>query len=144
MKKAYTREELYELVWSTPISRLAAEFGMTDRGIGKMCQRHDIPTPPRGYWAKLSAGQVVKRTPLPVTKEGLPRAKQKTPPKRARVATKSLSSMRSKLRKPMAKRNRRHWRVVRGLSTLKTTELHHHSTRQNAIDLQASLPRLSM
>ncbi len=25
----------------------------------------DIPRPPRGYWAKLEAGQKVKRTPLP-------------------------------------------------------------------------------
>lgn len=62
-----TREELYEQVWSTPIRNLAESFGLSDRGLSKFCERYNIPTPPRGYWARLEAGQKVVRTPLPQT-----------------------------------------------------------------------------
>jgi len=60
-----TREELYEKVWTTPMQKLAAEFGFSDRGLAKLCARHQVPVPPRGYWARLQAGQSIKRTPLP-------------------------------------------------------------------------------
>ena len=60
-----TREELYEKVWTTPMQKLAAEFGYSDRGLAKLCGRHQVPVPPRGYWARLQAGQSGKRTPLP-------------------------------------------------------------------------------
>ncbi|WP_170246121.1 hypothetical protein [Methylobacterium gnaphalii] len=43
------------------MSRLAAEFTISDVGLKKTCQRHRIPTPPRGYWAKLEAGQKPKQ-----------------------------------------------------------------------------------
>src|SRR5690625_227341 len=59
-----SREELYEQVWSTPTAQLAKEFGVSDVAIGKACRRLQIPKPPRGYWARLAAGQKVKRTPL--------------------------------------------------------------------------------
>ena len=60
-----SREDLYEKVWSKPAADLAGEFGITDRGLGKICARFQIPVPPRGYWQKLSAGQGVQRTRLP-------------------------------------------------------------------------------
>ncbi len=63
-KRELTRKELHELVWSTPIQKLAELYGLSDRGLSKICQRHLIPVPPRGYWAKVEAGQLVKRTPL--------------------------------------------------------------------------------
>lgn len=59
------RSELYEKVWSTPITKLAAEFGISDVGLAKACRRHAVPVPPRGHWAKLKAGQTPVRTPLP-------------------------------------------------------------------------------
>ncbi len=43
---------------------LAEEFGMTGRGLSKLCSRHEIPTPPRGYWAKVQAGQELPKSPL--------------------------------------------------------------------------------
>lgn len=64
-KVTLTREQLYEKVWSTPMQKLAAEFGFSDRGLAKLCRRHKIPVPPRGYWARLQAGQRVQRKPLP-------------------------------------------------------------------------------
>tara|TARA_R110000868_G_scaffold11516_7_gene56438 strand:+ start:39783 stop:40910 length:1128 start_codon:yes stop_codon:yes gene_type:complete len=54
-----TREELYGMVWQTPMSRLASSFGLSGNGLKKICARHDIPVPPRGYWARKAAGQRV-------------------------------------------------------------------------------------
>jgi hypothetical protein len=62
--KEYTRQELYDLVWTTPMVKLAKEFGLSDVGLRKICVKHDIPTPPLGYWAKLNFGKPVKKTPL--------------------------------------------------------------------------------
>jgi hypothetical protein len=59
------RSELYEKVWATPMTRLAAEFGISDVGLAKACRRYAVPAPPRGYWAKLRAGQKPPKTPLP-------------------------------------------------------------------------------
>lgn len=56
-----TRRELYDLVWATPMTKLAESFGLSDVGLAKICERHRVPTPPRGYWAKKEAGQRVKR-----------------------------------------------------------------------------------
>lgn len=60
-----TRAELYELVWETPTSHLAKQFGLSDVGLAKTCTRLDIPRPSYGYWARKSAGGSVERTPLP-------------------------------------------------------------------------------
>jgi len=59
------REELYELVWSEPVTALAARFGISDNGLRKRCKAMNVPTPPRGYWEKRRHGQHVKRAPLP-------------------------------------------------------------------------------
>lgn len=64
-----TREQLYERVWSTPGSRLAAELGVSDVAIAKRCKKLNIPRPSRGYWAKLAAGGKPSKTPLPSTPE---------------------------------------------------------------------------
>jgi len=44
------------------MTALAGEFGMSDRGLAKLCARHHIPVPPRGYWAKVAAGE---KPPVP-------------------------------------------------------------------------------
>jgi hypothetical protein len=60
-----TREELYRQVWTTPMSRLGTHYGVSGNGLKKICVRLKVPYPPRGYWAKLSAGKSVRQTPLP-------------------------------------------------------------------------------
>jgi hypothetical protein len=65
-----TRSDLYATVWKTPMKRLAAEFGVSDVGLAKLCRRNGIPLPPRGYWAKLQFGKRVRRPPLPAPSEG--------------------------------------------------------------------------
>lgn len=59
------RSELYRLVWEQPMLRLAKTYGLSDVGLAKICRKHDIPRPPRGYWAKLQHGQKPSQTPLP-------------------------------------------------------------------------------
>jgi hypothetical protein len=63
-----SRQDLYEKMWSRPAISLAEEFGISGRGLGKICSRFTIPVPPRGYWAKLAAGKHVARIPLPSAK----------------------------------------------------------------------------
>lgn len=43
------------------MTKLAEQFGISDVGLKKTCDRHRVPTPPRSYWAKLEAGQKPKR-----------------------------------------------------------------------------------
>lgn len=62
VKKVLTRRQLYDRVWTTPMRTLAKEFGLSDVGLAKACQRYNIPRPPVGYWAKVEHG---KRVPKP-------------------------------------------------------------------------------
>jgi len=54
---ALSREDLYELAWSKPISELAKDFGISDVGLAKRCRGLGVPLPGRGYWARIDAGQ---------------------------------------------------------------------------------------
>lgn len=81
-----TRKQLYELVWQKSISRLVAEdFGISGVGLAKLCARHGIPTPPRGYWAQLEAGRAPSRPKLPAGNDAQvidlpgPRSPESTP-----------------------------------------------------------------
>jgi len=63
-QKILTRRVLYELVWSKPMTKVSEELGLSDVGLKKVCTKHRVPTPPRGYWAKKDAGKPVKQTRL--------------------------------------------------------------------------------
>jgi len=78
-----TREELYRMVWDKPMIRLAEEFGITGNGLAKVCDRLDVPYPPRGHWAKKEAGKPVVTLKLPPRRDGIPSAADicPTPPK---------------------------------------------------------------
>src|SRR5579885_3264271 len=66
-----TRADLYELVWQKPVTQAAKQFGVSDVGLRKICSKHDIPTPPLGYWAKLAHGKKVYKPPLPPLRNGI-------------------------------------------------------------------------
>jgi len=57
------REELYELVWSIPMTRVARLLGRSDVAVAKACRKRNVPVPPQGYWNKLSAGKPVSPRP---------------------------------------------------------------------------------
>ena len=67
-----TRDALYTLVWSTPMTKAAAGFGISGNGLAKICDRLDVPYPPRGYWAKKAAGKPVVTFRLPERKAETP------------------------------------------------------------------------
>jgi hypothetical protein len=68
----FYRDQLYEEVWTEPITRLAQKYGISDVGLLKITKKLNIPTPPRGYWAKVRYGKKVKRIPLPPLRHGVP------------------------------------------------------------------------
>ncbi len=68
MDSTVTRKDLFNLVWSEPMTRLAARYGLSDVALRKKCVKHKIPTPGVGHWAKLAAGHRVTRPKLPKSK----------------------------------------------------------------------------
>ena len=60
-----TRQRLYDLVWSRPLSAVARELGISGNGLSKICDRLLVPYPPRGHWAKAQAGRGAQAPPLP-------------------------------------------------------------------------------
>jgi hypothetical protein len=64
----FTREELYELVWSRPVLAIAKEIGVSDVALAKACRKVGIPLPGRGHWAAQKSGRSLKRPSLPKAK----------------------------------------------------------------------------
>lgn len=64
--ESLSRTELYELVWSEPITKVARRLGLSDNGVRKRCRAMAVPTPPRGYWQKRPT---TGPPPLPPLKE---------------------------------------------------------------------------
>ena len=60
-----SREELYGLVWSKPMSKVAAQFQVSGSYMARVCTILNVPRPERGYWAKLTVGKAPPREPLP-------------------------------------------------------------------------------
>jgi hypothetical protein len=62
----FTRQALYECVWAEPKRTVAQRLGVSDVGLAKACRAAGIPTPPRGWWAKLQHGKPLSpKPPLP-------------------------------------------------------------------------------
>lgn len=59
------RQQLYEEVWAEPVSVVAKRYGLSDVGLAKICRKLSIPLPSIGYWAKVKAGKIMKKVPLP-------------------------------------------------------------------------------
>lgn len=71
MNRYLTRQELYDLVWSEPISVIAKRVALSDVGFAKACRRAGVPIPERGYWAKRKAGKPVGQPALPARGLGM-------------------------------------------------------------------------
>lgn len=61
-----TRQELYNLVWENPLSKLAKKYNLSDNGLRKVCKKLDIPLPKNGYWQKIQYNKKVSKEKLPV------------------------------------------------------------------------------
>jgi len=63
--KKFTRKELFDLVWTEPLSRLAKKYKISYNGLRKICKRMNIPLPEMGHWQKIQYGKEVKVPKLP-------------------------------------------------------------------------------
>lgn len=66
------RDKLYKEIWNEPMIVVAKRYFISDVGLKKMCKRLDIPSPPRGYWAKKAFKKKLQQTPLPKEKINIP------------------------------------------------------------------------
>lgn len=65
-----SREELYNLIWAEPVSRLAKRYGLSDYQFRQLCIRLSIPMPRQGHWNKQKAGERSEPPPLPSNFKG--------------------------------------------------------------------------
>ncbi len=65
-----SREELYELVWAEPMTKVALRYRVSSNFLARVCDRLRVPKPGRGYWARLAAGEAVEKPPLPEVRPG--------------------------------------------------------------------------
>lgn len=70
-KRDLSREELFAMVWERPTSDIASDLGISDVAVGKLCEKLQVPKPPRGYWARVEAGQSPRRPALKAFREEL-------------------------------------------------------------------------
>jgi len=61
--KQFTPQEMFRLVWETPVLLLARQIGVSDVGLAKACRRAGIALPPRGHWAKPESKRPKKPKP---------------------------------------------------------------------------------
>ena len=55
------------------MTKLAAEFGISDVALSKKCRKLGIPRPGLGYWRRVEVGSRVKKIPLPKRKADQPK-----------------------------------------------------------------------
>jgi len=65
-----SRQELYEMVWSMPMIKVAEQFKVSGSYMARVCSALRVPRPERGHWAKLAVGKAPERPPLPVAQPG--------------------------------------------------------------------------
>lgn len=64
LMRRYDRTLLYQQIWSSPMREVAKVYGISDVRLGKVCRVLQIPSPPRGYWARVQNGYAATHAPL--------------------------------------------------------------------------------
>jgi hypothetical protein len=59
----FSRQTLYDLVWSKPLAGAATEVGLSANGLAKLCDRLMIPRPARTYWTRVGRASGDPRPP---------------------------------------------------------------------------------
>jgi hypothetical protein len=65
-----TRDQLYDLVWETPMLRLGERFGVSSSYLARVCIELRVPRPERGHWSKLEFGKPSPKPELPPARPG--------------------------------------------------------------------------
>lgn len=71
-EKKLTREELYEHLWQTPMSKLATNWGVPIHAIVKAATEMNVPRPESGHWQRIKLGWQVERDSLPAAETTTP------------------------------------------------------------------------
>lgn len=61
----FSRQQLYDLVWSKPITTIAKEHDISSHQLRNICNANHIPLPRAGHWMKLQNGKEVEIVALP-------------------------------------------------------------------------------
>ena len=59
-----TREQLHDLVWSTPMTKIPRQAGVRDQHVASACDGAEVAHPGTGYWQKVERGKSVTRMAL--------------------------------------------------------------------------------
>jgi hypothetical protein len=70
LRMSVTRDNLYEEVWSEPMTKVAARFNVSSNYLARVCHALNVPFPHRGYWAKRQFGNAPTRPPIPAPRPG--------------------------------------------------------------------------
>jgi hypothetical protein len=64
MIETITRKQLYDLIWSKPLTKVQLELGLTYAQIKSICNEKQIPIPGSGFWIKKEYGKPLTILPL--------------------------------------------------------------------------------
>lgn len=67
---AVSREQLHAEVWAEPVAEVAKRYGVSGSFLARVCERLNVPRPPRGYWAAVKEGRTLPVPALPPTHPG--------------------------------------------------------------------------
>lgn len=70
IREPLTRADIYTLVWSEPMLKVSARFGVSSSYMARVCTLLNVPRPERGYWAKFAVGKMLPKPPLPDPQPG--------------------------------------------------------------------------
>jgi len=65
-----TRLELYNLVWTEPLTAISKRLNVPYNELRKACQQMKVPVPQNGYWSKQKYGKPVQVIELPKDYDG--------------------------------------------------------------------------
>ena len=65
--KEFSRQQLYDLIWSKPIAEVAVDFGVAETTVKNHCNNRRVPCPARRYWRAIALGGNPRKKPLPST-----------------------------------------------------------------------------
>ena len=52
-----TRQDIYEAVWASPVTEVAARLKLSPGTLRNACRAADVPVPGRGHWVRASIGK---------------------------------------------------------------------------------------
>jgi hypothetical protein len=63
MKEKYSRQEILDLIWSLPISKVSNQLRVSASCLSKWCDITEVPKPPMGHWIKKELGKPLPEMP---------------------------------------------------------------------------------